>query len=74
MAKWIVYENRDQHLTLLYKNIINGDTFMCGQLRADTTANMILDWVLHQEAVQPGDIIKFQDGTVVQVLSELARA
>ena len=74
MAKWIIYENRDQHLTLLYRNLVNGEVFECGQLRADTPRKLIVDWVVHQDTARPGDIIKFQDGSVVQYLTDKGSA
>ncbi len=67
MAKWVLYENNRKFLTLLYRNIVTGAVFNCGELRADTPAQMILEWVLEQPAHQAGDIIKFPDGSVIQV-------
>jgi hypothetical protein len=74
MAKWILFENRDQYLTLLYRNLTTGVTVPCGQLRPDTPSSMIVAWIMNQDAARPGDIIKFQDGTVVQVLPQVAIA
>jgi hypothetical protein len=75
VAKWILYENNRSFLTLLHRNLVNGQVFNCGELRRDTPVQMIVKWVLDQAAVQPGDLIKFPDGDVVQVLpSQQARA
>lgn len=70
MAKWILYKNSRSHLTLLYKNLVNGSVHNCGELRADTPATMILDWVLKQAATAPGDFIAFPDGTIVPLLQQ----
>jgi hypothetical protein len=67
VAKWVVYENRNKFLTLLYRNLTTGTTFVCGELRADTPTQLILRWVLEQAAAAPGDFIKFQDGSVLQL-------
>ena len=68
MAKWILYRNARANLTLLYKNLINGTTFCCGELRTDTPLPMIIEWILNQKAAQSGDIIKLPDNQVVQIL------
>lgn len=73
MARWVLYENNRNHLTLLYENATNGRVFNCGELRRDTPEQMIVQWVLEQEAAQPGDLISLR-GRTVQLLSTLARA
>jgi hypothetical protein len=74
MGQWILFVNNRQHLSLVYKNLANDESFNCGELRADTPAAMVLQWVLEQEAHRPGDVITFPDGSVVQVLPTRARA
>lgn len=74
MARWVLYENNRSFLTLLYRNLTNGEVFNCGELRRDTPVKMVLEWVLEQQSTKPGDIIKFHDGTIVQVLPTQAQA
>jgi hypothetical protein len=74
MAKWILYQNARQNLTLLYRNLINGTTFCCGELRSDTPALMIVEWIIKQSAAQPGDIIQLADMNVLQILPSQAQA
>lgn len=68
MAKWVAYENRRSHVTLMYRNLISGSTFTCGELRRDTPGLMIVQWVVDQAAMQTGDLIKLPDGNVLQIL------
>lgn len=74
MAKWILYRNARSHLTLLYRNLINGTTFCCGELRSDTPLPTILEWIITQTAAQPGDIIMLPDKQVAQILPSQAEA
>lgn len=70
MAKWVVYMNSRACFTMLYRNLVNGAVYACGDLRLDTPMNMIVDWVMHQQAAQPGDLIKLPNGTTLQVLND----
>lgn len=67
MAKWVVQENRRGNLSLTYKNLLSGQVFECGELRRDTPADMILKWIVKEGGPNPGDLIRFPDGTILQV-------
>lgn len=64
MASWNVIENRKgKTLTLncTAPHLPPDGGFNCGEIRTDTPRTMIVKWVLEQEAMRPGDVIKFND-------------
>lgn len=68
MAKWIIFLNSNATLTLLYKNIVDGAVFACGELRPDTPVEMIIDWVIHQPSAHTRDIIQLPNGVAYQLM------
>lgn len=59
MAKWIVRRQDSSTYNLYYEHQLPIHNFFCGELRADTPPMMILDWILHQEATRPYDLVQF---------------
>jgi hypothetical protein len=68
MGKWIIYLNAQQHFTLVYRNLLEGTSFACGELRRDTPMQMVLKWIVEQAAVRAGDLVKLPDGSIVQFM------
>lgn len=74
MASWTAYENRNSHLTLVYRDLTRGLHYQCGEVRRDTPSSMLVEWVVRQEALRPGDLIKLPNGAVLQVSLSFAYA
>lgn len=72
MAKWVLFENRRGTWSFNHQSL--GKTHECGELRPDTPPKMVVEWIIEQGRAQPGDIIRFADGSAIQVLLDIARA
>jgi hypothetical protein len=72
MALWTVHKNRRNAYTVQYKNNKTGQVHYCGEVRLDTPKEMIVKWVVGQEATNPGDTIRFDDGTVFAISNTIA--
>jgi hypothetical protein len=86
MGKWILTnEYIAGVLVLTYMNLVErldaegrvwevGATWECGEMRADTSYVMILQWIINQTMAVAGDVVIFPDGTVFQVSVHAAAA
>ncbi|MCI0569381.1 MAG: hypothetical protein L0Y66_01385 [Myxococcaceae bacterium] len=74
MAKWLIERQEDGLLRLTYVNLQASTTFHCGDLRADTPLDLIVEWIVTKGAPNPGDWIVTPDQHVLLLGSEGARA
>ncbi|MCI0674077.1 MAG: hypothetical protein L0Y64_26825 [Myxococcaceae bacterium] len=74
MAKWLIGRREDGHLRLTHVNLQTGMTFHCGDLRADTPLDLIVEWIVTKGAPNPGDWIVTPDQQVLLLGSAGARA
>lgn len=70
MSKWLWYLNRHNCFTFLHRNLLEGTIFNCGDLRHDTPDEMVVEWIVNQEACQVGDVIRMPNGDVLSILPE----
>ena len=68
MALWQVYENSRGTLTMVHRSFLTGLTHKCGDMPADTTAGLIIDWVYSHGDPLPWDVVALPGGVVLQLL------
>lgn len=64
MGKWRLFKNERDFLSLVHLNLLTGRVSDCGELRLDTPEQMVIDWIMHTDAVRPGDVIQFPTRTL----------
>ncbi|MCI0573868.1 MAG: hypothetical protein L0Y66_24290 [Myxococcaceae bacterium] len=74
MAKWLIERREEGLLRLTYIYLQTGKTFHCGDLRADTPLDLIVEWIVTKGEPNPGDWIVTPDRHVLFLGSEGTRA
>lgn len=74
MAKWQVYTASDGRVGLLYVNTATGQSQCCGRLDAPVSQREFIEWIVQKGEPAPGDLITFEDGTVLAIAYREAKA
>jgi hypothetical protein len=70
MARWRIYRQPDGHLGLDYLNPGAWGVFRCGVLHQWTSTDLILKWIVEQDATTTGDLVILPDGGALQILPQ----
>lgn len=74
MASWRSWTRADGTRGLLYRNRITKQDFLCGVLSASTSNDLMVDWIITNEAAKPLDVITFDTGLTLVLMRPGAMA